>query len=110
MLPFVTRYLREHRCIADGRVQKHSPLFPILIIVRSLQYSDKAAQVQGPLKEAVTPFLGSQEWQVTLLSEGSNSRTDESPGEGSRCPGAFLPDVPIGSSRLRRQSDLFSPK
>jgi hypothetical protein len=66
ILPFVTDYLNAHRPTAERGIadNKHSPLFPILIIVRGLQYSDKAETVQDGLKSAVRPYLGSPEWQV----------------------------------------------
>jgi hypothetical protein len=66
ILPFVTDYLNAHSPTVEreDRDSKHSPLFPILIIVRGLQYSDKADTMQDGLKSAVKPYLGSPEWQV----------------------------------------------
>lgn len=47
---------------------RHSPLLPILIIVRSLKWSDKNAEMLSNLARAVEPYLGSREYQVIRLA------------------------------------------
>lgn len=46
----------------------HTPLFPMLIIIRSLRWSDKGGEVQDGLKGVVRPHLGSSERQVSWMS------------------------------------------
>jgi hypothetical protein len=47
---------------------KHSPLFPILIIIRSLRYSDSGSEIQKPLVPVVESLLVSREWQVRKVA------------------------------------------
>jgi hypothetical protein len=47
---------------------KHSPLFPILIIIRSLRYSDSGSEIQRPLVPVVESLSGSREWQVRKVA------------------------------------------
>jgi hypothetical protein len=43
-------------------------LFPILIIFRSLRYTDESVELARALRGEIEPFLESREWQVSLLS------------------------------------------
>jgi ABC-type tungstate transport system substrate-binding protein len=68
IIPFMTDYL--HRMKTDSvnisRTAQHSPLFPILIIIRSLRYSVEGKQLQDALLPEVLPYLSSPEWQVRI--------------------------------------------
>ncbi|OCF46051.1 hypothetical protein I317_00139 [Kwoniella heveanensis CBS 569] len=72
IIPFITEYLRQHSANTDrnkqGNVNRHSPLFPILIIVRSLRWSVDEAELQNDLKKAVAPYLNSEEFQVRQVA------------------------------------------
>ena len=66
MIPFITDCLRQLRRDRKEGLQssKHSPLFPILIIIRSLRWSVQGKKLQDALLLEVTPYLSSSEWQV----------------------------------------------
>ncbi|ORY34822.1 putative death-receptor fusion protein-domain-containing protein [Naematelia encephala] len=72
IVPHITQHLRRAgSSLEKGSVSalsRHSPLFPILIIVRSLKWSDRGAEVRVPLLEAVEPYLSNQEWQIRQVS------------------------------------------
>lgn len=64
MIPYVADYLRRARKEGPATLTQHSPLFPILIIVRSLRWSPEGAQTADSLFPVVEPYLGSVEWQI----------------------------------------------
>ncbi|KAL1406561.1 hypothetical protein Q8F55_008267 [Vanrija albida] len=64
MIPYVANYLRLARKEGPATLTQHSPLFPILIIVRSLRWSPEGAQTADSLFPVVEPYLGSVEWQI----------------------------------------------
>lgn len=64
LIPFITTYLRAARGKGPTALGEHSPLFPLLIILRSLRWSADGEALAEPLFAAVEPFLGSVEWQV----------------------------------------------
>jgi len=66
ILPYLTQYLQVNQLASNGN--KHSPLFPILIIIRSLRYSDAGSEIQKPLVPVVESLLGSREWQVRKVA------------------------------------------
>jgi hypothetical protein len=66
ILPYLTQYLQANQPTDVGN--KHSPLFPILIIVRSLRYSDSGSEIQKPLIPVVESLLGNREWQVRKVA------------------------------------------
>ena len=66
ILPYLTQYLQVNQPASSGN--KHSPLFPILIIIRSLRYSDAGSEIQKPLVPVVESLLGSREWQVRKVA------------------------------------------
>jgi hypothetical protein len=66
ILPHLTKYLEEHE--PSSTANQHSPLFPILIIVRSLRYSESGHAVQQPLVPVVDRLLASREWQVRKVA------------------------------------------
>jgi len=66
ILPYLTRYLQDHQTTSIAN--KHSPLFPILIIIRSLRYSDSGSEIQNSLVPVVESLLGSREWQVRKVA------------------------------------------
>jgi hypothetical protein len=66
ILPHLTQYLQANQPTSMGN--KHSPLFPILIIIRSLRYSDSGSEIQKPLVLVVEALLGSREWQVRKVA------------------------------------------
>ncbi|WVF68582.1 hypothetical protein IAT40_003351 [Kwoniella sp. CBS 6097] len=72
IIPFITDYLRQHSASDDKgkkkNVNRHSPLFPILIIVRSLRWASEEEKLQHDLKEAVRPYLSSDEYQVRQVA------------------------------------------
>lgn len=49
-------------------VNAHSPLFPVLIIVRSLRWSSAGASLADALLRVVQPFLQSPEWQIRIAA------------------------------------------
>ncbi|KAK4688723.1 thyroid adenoma-associated protein, partial [Tremellales sp. Uapishka_1] len=67
IIPFVIVYLKESEK-SDLKSNTHSPLFPILIILRSLRWSEEGRQIQAQLKEAVRPHLNSPDWRVREVS------------------------------------------
>ncbi|WVQ66397.1 uncharacterized protein L199_004577 [Kwoniella botswanensis] len=67
VIPFITKYLESH--ITKGSSgNKHSPLFPILIIVRSLRYDDDSEELVKELRITVERYLSSQEYQVRQVA------------------------------------------
>lgn len=66
ILPFITTYLNNHDIAS--RSSQHSPLFPMLIIIRSLRHSDNGQSIQTPLVSAIARMLGSREWQVRKVA------------------------------------------
>jgi hypothetical protein len=66
ILPYLTQYLQANQPTSTGN--NHSPLFPILIIIRSLRYSDSGSEIQKPLVPVVESLLGSREWQVRKVA------------------------------------------
>lgn len=66
ILPYVTKFLADYDL--SVRASQHSPLFPMLIIIRSLRVSENGHEVQRPLVPAVERFLCSREWQVRKVA------------------------------------------
>lgn len=66
ILPYLIIYLQNHQTTSTAN--KHSPLFPILIIIRSLRYSDSGSEIQNSLVPIVESLLGSREWQVRKVA------------------------------------------
>lgn len=64
LIPYITDYLRSSRRQGPASLTEHSPLFPILIILRSLRWSPDGEDLADSLFPAVEPYLGSVEWQV----------------------------------------------
>lgn len=64
IIPHIGDYLRRARKDGPASLTEHSPLFPILIIVRSLRWSADGSQTAEYLAHFVEPYLGSVEWQV----------------------------------------------
>ncbi|WVO23120.1 uncharacterized protein IAS62_004465 [Cryptococcus decagattii] len=64
ILPFLMEYLTKGSDPDCQTRSRHSPLLPILIIVRSLKWSDKNAEMLSNLARAVEPYLGSREYQI----------------------------------------------
>ncbi|WWC92899.1 uncharacterized protein L201_007861 [Kwoniella dendrophila CBS 6074] len=61
VIPFITKYLEQHN---HNRGNRHSPLFPILIIIRSLRYDGEAGGLVKGLRVTVERYLSSKEHQV----------------------------------------------
>ena len=80
IIPYVTHLLGElSKTARSTAVNAHSPLFPVLIIIRSLRWSPAGDPMVKDLRKVLLPFLRSREWQVriaaaqamsSLLSEG----------------------------------------
>ncbi|GMK53867.1 hypothetical protein CspeluHIS016_0104530 [Cutaneotrichosporon spelunceum] len=64
LLPYIAQTLRDVRGRGPLVLGEHSPLFPLLIIVRSLRWSVDGDALAATLYSAVEPFLGSPEWMV----------------------------------------------
>lgn len=64
ILPFLMEYLAKGSDPDCQTGNTHSPLLPILIIVRSLKWSDKNAEMLSNLARAVELYLGSREYQI----------------------------------------------
>lgn len=64
LVPYLTSYLKEARGRGPLALGEHSPLFPLLIILRSLRWSADGDSLAISLFPAVEPFLASPEWQV----------------------------------------------
>lgn len=64
LVPYLASYLREARGRGVLSLGEHSPLFPLLIILRSLRWSLDGDALAVSLFPAVEPFLASPEWQV----------------------------------------------
>lgn len=71
IIPYITNVIRDLSASASSTsasINAHSPLFPILIIVRSLRWSPPGHELAGELEAAVKPLLASKEWQVRMVS------------------------------------------
>ncbi|WVQ96114.1 hypothetical protein IAU59_003216 [Kwoniella sp. CBS 9459] len=72
IIPFITDYLRQHSSGTENKakanINRHSPLFPILIIVRSLRWAAEEEKLQDALREAVRPYLSNGEYQVRQVA------------------------------------------
>ncbi|WVW86816.1 hypothetical protein I302_108871 [Kwoniella bestiolae CBS 10118] len=66
IIPFIAEYLEQHKSENTGN--KHSPLFPILIIVRSLRYDDASEGLVEGLRGTVQGYLSSREYQVRQVA------------------------------------------
>ena len=66
IIPYITRVLEE--LSTAGTASAHSPLFPILIIVRSLRWSSNGSALAEELFQIVKTYLGSSEWQVRTVA------------------------------------------
>ncbi|WWC73595.1 uncharacterized protein I206_107567 [Kwoniella pini CBS 10737] len=64
IIPYITRYLEAHQ----DESGKHSPLFPILIIVRSLRYDQDSEDLVMALRNVVRRYLSSKEFQVRQVA------------------------------------------
>ncbi|BEI84050.1 hypothetical protein CcaverHIS002_0406540 [Cutaneotrichosporon cavernicola] len=64
LLPYIRQTLRDVRGRGPLVLGEHSPLFPLLIIIRSLRWSADGEDLATTLYPAVEPFLGSPEWMV----------------------------------------------
>ncbi|WVQ75014.1 hypothetical protein IAR50_004622 [Cryptococcus sp. DSM 104548] len=62
ILPFLIDHLSSGPTADTGN--KHTPLFPILIIIRSLRWSEKNTEIPKRLVLALSPYLHSREHQV----------------------------------------------
>lgn len=67
VIPYITHTLTDLSSSA-GTAGAHSPLFPILIIIRSLRWSPEGETLAGRLVPVVQNLLGSKEWQVRMVS------------------------------------------
>jgi hypothetical protein len=67
LLPYIIKYMGELK-------GTHTPLFPMLIIVRSLRWSEKGGEVQDGLKGVVRVHLGSSERQVNFVVWSNDER------------------------------------
>ncbi|EIW71615.1 hypothetical protein TREMEDRAFT_27287, partial [Tremella mesenterica DSM 1558] len=67
LLPFLAEHIRKYSTPVRMS-DKHFPLFPILIIVRSLRWSDSSLEMQKELTKAIWPLIGSQEWQIRHIT------------------------------------------
>jgi hypothetical protein len=68
--PSIIPYLRDilgdsSSAGSTGAANSHSPIFPILIILRSLRWSSEGGSLAAGLKTVVLPYLGSPERQVS---------------------------------------------
>lgn len=76
ILPFITEYLRARQpssssttnTSSNTETNRHSPLFPILIILRSLRHSPNSETLQKQLIPLVEPYLASREWQIRQVA------------------------------------------
>lgn len=66
VIPYITQILSD--LSASTTPNAHSPLFPILIIIRSLRWSADGVDLAGRLIPVVQKLLGSKEWQVRMVS------------------------------------------
>lgn len=63
--PSIVPYIKQVLESAETTVPNtHSPLFPILIILRSLRWSAPGADLASQMEAVVERFLSSREWQV----------------------------------------------
>lgn len=69
ILPHVTNLLQaSSKTHNQTGINAHSPLFPILIILRSLRWTERGESVAQPLRTVVEGYLGSGQWQVRAVS------------------------------------------
>ncbi|KAL7425015.1 hypothetical protein Q5752_000702 [Cryptotrichosporon argae] len=68
VVPFITRHLSASATRAPSSLATLSPLFPILIIVRSLKWSADGEALAAGLRDVVEPYLASSEWQVRQVA------------------------------------------
>ncbi|WVO13844.1 hypothetical protein L204_101467 [Cryptococcus depauperatus] len=67
ILPFIIKYL-AHDGGEEKANNKHTPLFPILIIVRSLKWSDTNVEIPRKLSNLIEPYLSSTQQQVRQVA------------------------------------------
>lgn len=69
VLPFVVTFLQDSAANRSDKIRgtNHSALFPILVILRSLRWSEQGTAIQDALTSAIVPYLNSTEWQVRRL-------------------------------------------
>ncbi|EAL20900.1 hypothetical protein CNBE2610 [Cryptococcus deneoformans B-3501A] len=75
ILPFLKEYLTKGSNPDCQTRIRHSPLLPILIIVRSLRWSDKNSEMLSDLARAVEPYLRSREYQIRQTAAQALSST-----------------------------------
>ncbi|KAK8849592.1 hypothetical protein IAR55_004927 [Kwoniella newhampshirensis] len=68
IVPFITTCLLHAASGAREPSNEHSPLFPILIIIRSLRWSEDFQDLQAEVVRAVKPFLSSREYQLRQVA------------------------------------------
>ena len=71
VIPYITQIISELSVSSasnSNSLNAHSPLFPNLIIVRSLRWSAAGAELAGKLVSAIKPLLRSKEWQVRRVA------------------------------------------
>jgi hypothetical protein len=84
ILPCISAYLERYT--SGGGEAGHTALFPMLIILRSLKWSEDEKGLQAQLSRALRPYLGSPEWQVSVTAflyscDRASSRSDDRYGK-----------------------------
>ncbi|WWC65932.1 uncharacterized protein I303_108554 [Kwoniella dejecticola CBS 10117] len=64
ILPYITKYLEIH---TEGE-NTHSPVFPILIIIRSLRYDDECETIVKGMRDVVERYLSNREYQIRQVA------------------------------------------
>ena len=97
LIPHISDYLRRSYKQGPATLTEHSPLFPILIILRSLRWSEEGARTAEFLFPVVERYLSSVEWQVREVASQALSSL-VSPKEA-------LEKAKVTATRISHQSD-----
>ncbi|CAK9780976.1 hypothetical protein CC85DRAFT_284619 [Cutaneotrichosporon oleaginosum] len=97
LLPYIIQTLRNVRGRGPLSLGEHSPLFPLLIIIRSLRWSVDGEALAASLYPAVEPFLSSREWMVRAAAAQALSSL--------LSPEAGLDKAKVTATRISHASD-----
>jgi hypothetical protein len=100
IIPHIREYLRRARSDGPATLSQHSPLFPILIIIRSLRWSSEGDDVADMLFPVVEPYLGSVEWQVREVAAQALSSL--------LSPAAALEKAKVTATRVSHDTDDYN--
>lgn len=97
IIPQIADYLRKSYGQGPASLTEHSPLFPILIILRSLRWSPEGTRTAEYLYPVVERYLGSVEWQIREVASQALSSL--------LSPQRALEKAKVAATRVSHESD-----